>query len=79
MITLNVNGLNAPTKGHRLARWMKLVHVCTSTYHTLLDPPIVYNYFILFNYVSIMACNCNELLFFVWLLIVKTDKHLLLW
>ena len=25
-----------------------------------------------------MACNCNHLLFFVWLLIVKTDKHLLL-
>ena len=25
-----------------------------------------------------MACNCNYLLFFVWLLIVKTDKHLLL-
>ena len=23
-----------------------------------------------------MACNCNYLLFFVWLLIVKTDKHL---
>ena len=41
-------------------------HVCTFTYHTLLDPPIVYNYFILFNYVSIMACNCNELLFFVF-------------
>ena len=30
------------------------------------------------NHVSIMACNCNYLLFFVlvWLLIVKTDKHL---
>ena len=26
-----------------------------------------------------MACNCNYLLFFVWLLIVKTDKHLLPW
>ena len=27
-----------------------------------------------------MACNCNNLLFFLWLLIVKTDKHLsLLW
>ena len=25
-----------------------------------------------------MACNCNYLLFPVWLLIVKTDKHLLL-
>ena len=26
-----------------------------------------------------MACNYNYLLFFVWLLIVKTDKHLLPW
>ena len=25
-----------------------------------------------------MACNCNYLLFFVWLLIVKTGKHILL-
>ena len=25
-----------------------------------------------------MACNCNYFLFFDWLLIVKTDKHLLL-
>ena len=25
-----------------------------------------------------MACNCNYLLYFVWLFIVKTDKHLLL-
>ena len=25
-----------------------------------------------------MTCNCNYLLFFVWLLIVKTDQHLLL-
>jgi len=23
-----------------------------------------------------MVCNCNYLLIFVWLLIVKTDKHL---
>ena len=23
----------------------------------------------------IMACNCNYHLFFVWLLIVKTDRH----
>ena len=25
-----------------------------------------------------MTCGCNYLLFFVWLLIVKTDKHFLL-
>ena len=30
------------------------------------------------NYVYIMACNFKYLLVFVWLLIVKTDKHLLL-
>ena len=53
IITLNVNGLNAPTKGHRLARWMKLVHVCTSTYHIMLldcsPPQIVCDYFILLS------------------------------
>ena len=39
-ITINVNGLSAPTKRHRLAGWWKHVHVCTSTYHvTLHDPP----------------------------------------
>ena len=39
IITLNVNGLNAPTK--RQTGWVvENVHVCTSTYHsTLLDPP----------------------------------------
>ena len=31
------------------------------------------------NHAPIMACICNYLLFFVWLLIVKTDKHLLPW
>ena len=40
MITLNVHGLNAPTKRLTLTGWMKQVHVCTSSYHiTLLDPP----------------------------------------
>ena len=44
IITLNVNGFNAPAKRHRLAEQMKHVHVCTSTYHiTLLDnPPKLY-------------------------------------
>ena len=32
-ITLNVNGLNAPSKRHRLAGGWKHVHVCTSTWH----------------------------------------------
>ena len=31
------------------------------------------------NHAPIMACNCNDLLFFVWLLIVKPDTHLLPW
>ena len=30
------------------------------------------------NHVPIIAWNCNYLFLFVWLLIVKTDKHLLL-
>ena len=40
---------NEPIKRQeRLAAQMKHVHTCTSTYHvTLLDPPIVSNYFIL--------------------------------
>ena len=40
IITLTVNGLNAPTKRHRLAGWMKNVHICTSTYQiSLLNYP----------------------------------------
>ena len=39
IITLNVNGLNVPSKRHDLLSRCKNVHVCTSTYHiTLLDP-----------------------------------------
>ena len=57
------------------------MHACTSTHHiTLPDAPKLY-IIILYFYVShvpIMAYNYNYLLFFVWLLIVKTDKHLLL-
>ena len=45
-VTLNVNRLNAPTKKHRPAGWMKTLgikhiqlEVCTSNYHiTLLNP-----------------------------------------
>ena len=40
IITLNVNGLNAPTKGDRLLGRWKYEHACISTYHiTLLNPP----------------------------------------
>ena len=40
IITLNVNGLNASTKRHRLTGWMKNLHACPLTYHiTLFNPP----------------------------------------
>ena len=42
IITLNVNGLNAPIKRHILAVWMKHVYTCTSTYRiTILNPQII--------------------------------------
>ena len=48
IITLNVNGLNAPTKRHRLLGRWKHMHVCTSSYHiTLLDSPTSKLYVIL--------------------------------
>ena len=84
IITLNVSGFNAPTKRQRLTGWMK---TCACMHFHLphhsawpTHPQIVCIYFILLkvNHVPIMACNCNYLLFFVWLLIVKTDEHLLL-
>ena len=41
IITLNVNGLNAPTKRHRLAKWMQKqdLYICClqDTYFTLRD------------------------------------------
>ena len=55
------------------------MHALPLTTACYLTPQIVCKYFILLcNHVPIMACNYNDLLFFVWLLIVKTDKHLLL-
>ena len=80
-ITLNRNGLNAPKKRHRLAGWMK---TCTWMFPHLTHPsawPLKLYVIILHCYINnvpIMACNCNYLLFFVWLLIVKSNKHLLL-
>ena len=58
----------------------KHVHVGTSTYHITLPDPKLYVIILCcyVNHVPIMTCNCNYLLLFVWLLIVKTDKHLLL-
>ena len=82
MITLNVNGLNAPTKRLTLTGWMKHVHVCTSSYHiTLLDPHTQMHKMILYcqvNHVPTMTCSGSYLLFFIWLLMLKTDKYLLL-
>ena len=47
IITLNVNGLNTPTKRHRLLGGWK--HACMHFHfpHRCLTPQIVYNYFIL--------------------------------
>ena len=56
-------------------------HICTSTYHITLCPKLyaIISYCEV-HYVSIMACNCDYFLFFVWLLTMKTDKHLsVLW
>ena len=77
IVTLHINGLmHQPKEIDWLSR-CKHVHVCASTYHiTVLEPPKFYVYIV--NHITIMACNCNYLLVFVWLLIVKTDKHLLL-
>ena len=49
IITLNVNGLNVPTK-RQTGLVGENVYVCTSTYHiTLLDPQILCNYFTLLS------------------------------
>ena len=48
IITLNVNGLNAPTKRHRLAWWMKMcLYVLSLITSFSLTPQTVCNYFIL--------------------------------
>ena len=50
-ITINVNGLNAPTKRHRLAGWMKTCE-CMHFYLTMsfcMTPQIVCNYCILLS------------------------------
>ena len=79
IITLNVSGLNTPTK--RQTGWvdekmcMNALPLTTSLCST---SPKIYVFILYYevNHGRIMACNCNYL--FVWLLIVKTDKHLLL-
>ena len=52
IITLNVNGLNAPTKGHRLAGWMKIcayMHLHLPHHSAWSLPQIACNYSILFR------------------------------
>ena len=66
-------------KRHRLVGWMKTcacmhLHLRHHSTYPLNCMQIFYSQ----DHVSIMACNYNYLLFFVWLLIVKTDEHLLL-
>ena len=79
----NMNELYAPTKRHRLAGQMKTC-ACMHfhlPHHSAWHTPVVCNYFILLSWsCSYYGCNCNYLLYFVWLLTVKTDKYLLwLW
>ena len=72
IIILNVNGLNTTTKRHRLTGWMQ---TCTCILNTslCLTLPKLDIFILLINHVSIMACNCNYLLFFVLLWISHYD------
>ena len=62
IITLNINRLNAPTKRHRLAGWMK---TCACMHFHL-------------PYHSAWPLKLHVIIFIFCLAIVKTDKHLLL-
>ena len=73
IITLNINGLNAPTKRHRLAGQVKRAFMHFHLPHHSAWPSKLY-VIILYCYINpspIMAYNYNYLYFFVWLLIVK--------
>ena len=63
-----------------MGRW-EHVHIYTATYRITLCPKLyVIISYCEVHYVSIMVCNCDYFLFFVWLLTMKTDKHLsVLW
>ena len=55
-------------------RW-KHMHACSSTYHAaLLDTPHCLRLFYTANHVPMTACSCTSFLFFVRLLVLKTDK-----
>ena len=62
-------------KRHRLAK-NTCMYALPLTSSFCLTPQIVIILYSLVNRVPIITCNCNYLLFFIWLLIVKTDKHL---
>ena len=78
IITSNVS---APTKRYRLTVQIK---TCACMHFHLpyhfAGSPRLYTVILYcqVNHISIMVCNCNYVLLFVWLLIVETDKNLLL-
>ena len=81
IITLNVNGLNAPTKRHRLAGWMKtcacmLFHLphCSAWLPRCMQLFYIVKLIMFLLWLAVVI-TFN---FFVWLLIVKNDKYLLL-
>ena len=83
IITLKCKWIHVPTK--RQTGWVDenlcmYSHPYITTLVCLTPKLYVIIFYCQVNHVPIMACNYNYLLFFVWLLIVKTDKHvLLLW
>ena len=71
--------MHQPKDTDWLGGW-KHVYVCTSTYHITLpeSPQILCNYFILLTVFPLWLAIVIVFYFFIWLLIVKTDQHLLL-
>ena len=67
IITLNVNGLNAPTK--RQTGWEDenmCMYALPLPHHSAWPPPpnCMWFFYIVVNHVLIMACICNYLLYF---------------
>ena len=84
IITLNVNGLNAPTKRHRLAGWMKTcmpvvnMYALPLTTSFCLTPQNCMQLFYIVRFIMFPLWLTIALCFiFAWLLIVKSYKHLL--
>ena len=73
MIILNGNGLNAPTKRHRLVGWMNTgayIHFHLP-HHSAYTPQIVCNFFYIVKLIMFALWLAIVIIFFVWLLIVK--------